>query len=248
MKKINKFRFLFIVIVFLFQSSRSYSQFDSAAVMILDRMSNMIASMESVSFKMNIEQDKLSRGAGLIKHGVEASVFMRGPDKMLVDINGDDGQKDYLYNGKTFTYYSMTNNQYATIDAPSTNIQTIDLLHNDYGLDFPASDFFYPNFVNDLIANSNNLLYLGITKVNDKQCFHLAGSTSDKTMTYQFWIADDAFFLPVKMAIVYTDQPGNPQYQGSMYDWEINPALPDAMFEFNVPPGAKQIKLKKNSN
>lgn len=236
-----------LVITFFLQNSRSFAQYDSAAVMILDRMSNMFGSIESISFKMNIEFDKLSDKAGLIKHSENASVYMRGPDKMLMQVTGDNGKKDYIYNGKTFTYYSVLGNQYATIDAPATNIETIDFIHNDYGLDFPASDFFYPNFVNDLLANSKNLLYLGITSVNDKECFHIAGSTTDNSMTYQFWIAEDAYFFPVKMAIVYTDKPGNPQYEGTMYDWEVNPALPDAMFEFNVPPGSKKINFKKNN-
>jgi hypothetical protein len=234
-----------LIITFLMQSSRTFAQYDSAAIMILDRMSNMFGSIESISFKMNIEYDKLSDKAGLIKHSEEAIAYMRGPNKMLVQVNGDNGKKDYLYNGKTFTYYSILSNQYATIDAPATNIETIDLVHNDYGLDFPASDFFYPNFVNDLLANSKNLLYLGITKINDKECFHLAGLTTDNSMTYQFWIADDAYFFPVKMVIVYTDKSGNPQYEGVISDWEVNPALPDAMFEFKVPPGSKKINFKK---
>jgi hypothetical protein len=243
-KKINLIIIL-LVMSLLFQSKESKAQYDSAAVMVLDRMSNMFGSIESVSFKMNIEFDKMSDKAGLIKHSEEAVAYLRGPDKMLMQVNGDNGKKDYLYNGKTFTFYSILSNQYATVDAPATNIETIDFIHNEYGLDFPASDFFYPNFVNDLLANSKNLLYLGITKIDGKECLHIAGSTTDNSMTYQFWIADDAYFFPVKMAIVYTDKSGNPQYVGTMYDWEVNPSLPDAMFEFNVPPGSKKISFKK---
>ena len=43
--------------------------------------------------------------------------------------------------------------------------------------------------------------------------------------------------------IVYTKKELNPQYEAVLSDWKINPVLPDALFEFKAPPGAKKIKL-----
>ena len=41
--------------------------------------------------------------------------------------------------------------------------------------------------LSDILADSKTLVYLGLTKVDGKDCYHLAGTTNDKT--YQFWIA-----------------------------------------------------------
>jgi hypothetical protein len=117
----------------------------------------------------------------------------------------------------------------------------IDTVNKLYGIDFPVADFFYPGFVDDILAESRDLVYLGLTKVNGKECFHIAGTAKDKT--FQFWISNDAFSLPAKVVIVYTSKEMSPQYEAVMSDWQINPSLPDALFEFSPPHMAKRIKL-----
>jgi hypothetical protein len=51
----------------------------------------------------------------------------------------------------------------------------------------------------------------------------------------------------MKFAIVYKTQKGAPQYVATFSDWQINPSVPDAMFNFLPPPGATQIKLVSKS-
>ncbi|MFI5193630.1 MAG: DUF2092 domain-containing protein, partial [Chitinophagales bacterium] len=113
--------------------------------------------------------------------------------------------------------------------------------NKSYGIEFPTSDFFYPSFVDDLLADSKNLIYLGTTSVDGKECFHIAGTAKDKT--YQFWISNDAYTLPLKMVIVYTSKDMNPQYEAVLSDWQLNPNLPATLFTFNTPPKARKIKM-----
>ena len=163
------------------------------------------------------------------------------PFKLLVKSEGDKGSRDFYYNGKTLSYYSQDNNHFAQVQTPSTIVEMIDSIHTVYGIEFPVADFFYPGFVDDLIAESKNLAYLGITRVDGKECFHIAGTANDKT--FQFWISNDAYYLPLKVVIVYTSKEKNPQFEALLSDWEINPNLPDAIFEFTAPPKAKKIKM-----
>ena len=120
-------------------------------------------------------------------------------------------------------------------------VEMIDTVNKLYGIEFPAADFLYPTFVDDILSNSKELVYLGLTKVEGKECYHIAGVAGDKT--FQFWISDDAFSLPLKMVIVYTGKEMNPQYEAVLSDWQVNPTLPDALFEFAVPHKAKKVKL-----
>jgi hypothetical protein len=135
----------------------------------------------------------------------------------------------------------MDKNQYGQIEAPVNVVEMIDTVNKLYGIEFPAADFFYPTFVDDILADSRTLVYLGLTKVDNKECFHIAGTTPDKT--FQFWIADDAFTLPIKMVIVYTNKDMHPQYEATLSEWQINPSLPEALFTFTVPHRARKVKL-----
>jgi hypothetical protein len=239
MKK--KMFLVIFVCALVVQTKAQAPRVDTVAVSILDKMSAMIGSLNSCSVTVKSNYDITSRRLGLVKHSDEQQLFIHGSDKLLVRSDGDRGTKYISYNGKTLTYYSYDKNQYAQIPAPSTVMEMIDTVNRIYGIEFPAADLFYPSFVDDILSEATNLQYLGITKVDGKECYHIAGTAKDKT--FQFWIADDAYNLPLKVVIVYTSKEMNPQFEAVLTDWRINPDLPDALFDFSAPPKAKKIKL-----
>lgn len=228
--------------IICFSVSQLHAQkIDTAAVSILDHMSAMIGDLTSCSVHVNSNYDVPSQHLGLIKHSDQEDVFMHGPDKLLIKSGGDKGAREFYYNGKMLSYYSADNNHFAQVKTPATIMAMIDSVHKIYGIQFPVSDFFYPSFVDDIIAESKSLVYLGITTVDGKECFHIAGKADDKT--YQFWISNDIYYLPVKVVIVYTNKEMNPQFEATLSNWQINPNLPDALFEFTAPPRSKKIKM-----
>jgi hypothetical protein len=214
---------------------------DTVAVTLLDKMSLMIGELASCSYTVKSNYDIASKNLGLIKHSDEEKVFMHGPDKLLLKSDGDRGSRDFYFDGKTLSYYSLDQNQYGQIEAPVSLLDMIDTVNKLYGIEFPAADFFYPAFVDDILADSKELVYLGLTKVDGKDCYHIAGISKDKS--FQFWLSDDAYTLPVKMVIIYTAKEMNPQYEAVLSDWQVNPTLPDALFEFAIPHKAKKVKL-----
>jgi hypothetical protein len=235
---------LFICIATNSRSTAQRMNIDTIAVAILDRMSAMIGDLSSCHVTVKSNYDIRSQHLGLIKHGDDEQLYMQGPNKLLIRSQGDRGDRSIYYDGKTLNYYSLENNQYATLTLSVPLMEMIDTVNQMYGIEFPASDFFYPSFVDDLLSESKNLFFLGMTKVDGKDCFHIAGTATDKT--YQFWISDDALTLPLKMVIVYTSREMNPQYEATLSDWQINPVLPTALFDFMVPPKAKKIKMAKS--
>jgi len=214
---------------------------DTVAVSILDKMSAMIGELSSCSVNIRSNYDVNSKELGLIKHSDEQQLYLHGPNQLLLKSEGDQGSRDFYFDGKTLSYYSMDKNQYGQIDAPVNVIEMIDTVNKLYGIEFPAADFFYPTFVDDILADSKTVVYLGLTKVDGRECYHIAGATADRT--YQFWIADDAFTLPLKMVIVYTSKEMHPQYEATLSGWQVNPSLPDALFAFTVPHRARKVKL-----
>jgi hypothetical protein len=238
----KKLFFLSIVLGLGFHSMAQAPRIDTVAVSILDRMSAMIGDLTSCSVTIHSNYDISSKDLGLIKHSDEQQLFMQGPNKLMVHSDGDKGSRAFYYNGQTLSYYSLAKNHYGQIPAPPTTVEMIDTINKRYGIEFPAADFFFPGFVDDILADSKNLAFLGMTKVDGKECFHIAGTASDKT--FQFWISNDAYCFPLKVVIVYTGREMSPQYEAVLSNWQINPSLPEALFEFTAPPKAKMIKLK----
>lgn len=237
--KTFSFAVIFFLLVF---SGKTFSQYDSVAVSILDSMSIRISDLETCSFRFVNEYDISNDEYGLITHSDAGTVYLKGPDKMYIEKKGDKGHKQFFYDGKSFTAYSFDKNQYATAPAVLSLIQLIDSLSSYYNVDFPGADVFYPDFVDNILATSNNLVYLGLGLIGDQECYHIAGASDD--MTFQFWISDDKY-LPVKMSIIYVTQPEDPRYSIVYSDWKLDENLDDSMFDFKVPAGAQLIKLVK---
>jgi len=214
---------------------------DTAAVSVLDRMSASMGQLKSCSVTVKSEYDVTSNELGLIKHSDDDHVYLSGQNNLLIHAEGDRGSRSIFYNGKTFTYYSGNQNRYSQIEAPGNVMEMIDHMNKKFGVVFPLADFLYPSFTDDILNEASCLVFLGMTKVNEKDCYHIAGKTRD--MTFQFWIADDSSCLPLKMAIVYTDEPMSPQYEATYSDWQINPDLSKSMFDFSVPANAQKMKI-----
>ncbi len=215
---------------------------DSVALLILDHMSDVIGDLNSCSFKLSTSNDVVNAEYGASeKQFAEHEVYMQGPDKMLVQTRGAKHHKGFWYNGSHLTYYSYTENNYAVIDAPSHIIAAIDSINENYEIEFPAADFFYPSFTDDLIENSNTIVFLGSEKIDGKDCFHILAEGAD--MNIQIWVSNDALNLPVKLVITDKKKPLSPQYQASFSKWQLNPVLPASIFEFVAPPGAREIAI-----
>lgn len=214
---------------------------DTVAIMILDHMTDIIGDLTSCSFTVNTRMDAIDTDDGFVSHFAESKVYFDGPDKMQVHTQGDKGHRGFWYNGTLLYYYSFDENNYAVIDAPPTTIETIDTVHERYGVDFPAADFFYPTFTDDLMDNSDSITFLGTTIINHQECFRIKSSSRD--LNIQIWIANDAMTLPVKYLISRNKGGYNLQYEGTFSDWQINPGLPASMFEFLPPPQAAKIAI-----
>jgi len=238
MKKVGLF--LWVLLLFNITSHAQSKVIDSTGLMIIERMSEVITELQSCRIGVTTVYDIAHPELGLIKYTEVADILMKGPDKLLMTLKGDKGERVFSYDGKVFTYYSFENNRYAQIESPGTILHMADTIYSTFGIDFYAIDFFYPDFIDMLIQSSTALTFLGRTTIDGKECFHIAGAAEE--FTYQIWIRNDPYFLPEKAVIVFKKQAMNPQFEAS-YTWETNPVIPDAVFDFDIPPKAVETKV-----
>jgi hypothetical protein len=238
MKKIG----IFFCLLALGRAATGQSgKFDSVAIRIIDHMANVIGDMNSCSFRLNTAVDMPETSNELVKYFTDYDVYLQGSDKMLINVHGHKGHRNLIYNGVQLAYYSFDENNYALLPAAATTLKTIDSIHAQYGIEFPAADFFYPEFTEDLLENSDSLRFLGIVEIDNKEYFQIIAY--GKENNFQFWITNDAFMLPAKFSITYNLQEGHPQYLANFSQWMVNPELPPSMFEFLPPPGAAKLRM-----
>lgn len=231
---------LLFALIFSIGISAQTKQYDPIAIQIFDHMSDVIGELESCTFNLASSSDIIDPDYGLIKNYMNSSVVFSGPNKMAAQINGNKGHKGFYYNGEKVVFFSYTENNYAIIDAPENTIATIDTLHFDYGINFPAADFFYPAFTDDMMSDFETIKYIGKKTINNKECFHI--KAENESMIVQYWISNDIYKLPKKYLIIYKDN-NNLQYESTFSNWELNQTIPDAIFEFTPPAKAKKIKI-----
>jgi hypothetical protein len=139
-------------------------------------------------------------------------------------------------------FYNYAENNYGEMDVQGDIMDAIEALHEKYEVDFPAGDFLYPTFTDDLIQNSDKISFLGTCDLDGESCFLVAAKNSE--MTIQIWLANDATTLPVKFVINYlSGSKHKGQYEGTFSNWKMNPDLPDAMFNFTIPPNANPLSI-----
>ena len=235
----------FAIIGLLFTSCSSSSEnndgiYDDAAVESLDKLSEVIGQLNSCSYTLNTFVRELDEGDEYVEFSNTHDVYMRGPNKMHIYTIGTKGEKSYWYDGHSLAFYSYEKNIYDTVSAPETIIPAIDFLHNKYGIDFPASNFFYPDFTDDILSNFNNVFYLGDVVLDDIECIAIEASNSDNILS--IWFHKESA-LPYKM-ILERNKENAGFYEATITNWRINPTLPDLLFEFEPPAGTTRVKIE----
>ncbi|WP_186758675.1 DUF2092 domain-containing protein [Echinicola salinicaeni] len=239
-------RILFFLFVLICYPLFSYSQeksIDSTAIYILDRMSEVIGQLQSCSFHLSTSADHPNtyHFSAYSKEFTDYEVVMQGPDKMLVLANGYPGRRGFYYDGNSFTRYSFDENNYTTIAAPNNTLSMIDSVNYKFGVDFPAADFFYPSFTDDLIDDFDQIYFLGKKTIEGKETFQITAIKDE--MNVQIWISNDTLGLPLKLLIINYGKEVASQYEATFSDWKVNIEYPDKIFDFSPPPGSKLVSI-----
>lgn len=240
-RRMIKYIIAFIILAIPFYGQgQSVREIDSSAVYILDRMADIIGELEAVSFTMKSATDRLDDRKKIETHYSTSQVSMVGPDKMVFHRTGDKADHGFWFNGTYATLYSFDQNRYVTLEVPGNIIGMIDELNTRFDFQFPAADFFYPSFTDDILEEFDTLEYLGKSKVEGEDCFYIRATNEE--MHLQLWIAGNNRNLPKRFIIIQKGKK-NLRYESTFSNWDLNPMLPNTIFEFLPPPGSKLIDI-----
>ncbi|MEJ2163711.1 MAG: DUF2092 domain-containing protein [Robiginitalea sp.] len=234
----------YIVYLFLLLPVIAFSQdqqdIDPIAIRLIDKMGEVLGSLEACSFDLTTVYDEANKEGFLERKFEQNKIYFRGPDKMAIRSRGEKGNMGYWYNGSLLTWYSYDQNNYVTIPAPSTIIETIDSVNTVFGFRFPAADIMYPSFGDDILEDFDSVKFAGLKKLGDMDYFHIIAENDH--YNFQLWIENGAFYLPKKYLIIKKGMA--PEIEEGTFDqWITNANLPDEIFEFTPPKNADLISI-----
>jgi hypothetical protein len=213
---------------------------DPRAVDALKNMSRYLMSLQGLKIDTDGSLDVVTDDGQRIQLDGQASYKVKRPG-IAIHYVSDMKNRDFYYDGKQFTIYSPALGYYATVPAPATNRELLDLIYNKYGLKLPLEDLFRWNDTgNARIDQFKAAANLGPSMQDGMQTTHYA--FREPEVDWEVWIRDGAQPLPLKLSIVDRTDPARPAFTTRL-KWTVNPTFGAADFTFTPGPDAKRIQL-----
>jgi hypothetical protein len=221
----------------------SSGRIDPAADRVLRRMCRYLQAQRQFHFAASEQFDVVRDSGERIQYSNYRDVTIVRPNKIYSDVSGDTLNRRFWYDGKSVTMLDKQRNLYAQMPARPTIDTTLDYLAEHYGLAVPMSDLVFSDPYADLTEKVTSGAYLGLHTVDKIQTHHLA--FTQENLDWQIWIDAGAVPVPRRVVITYKQQPGQPQYQATLYDWSSGQhvSVSDALFHFHAPSGATRIEM-----
>jgi hypothetical protein len=229
------------------QAEKAAPQAEKAAVaepdpiQVLQKMCDFLKSQQQFTYKAEVADDQVYAGDKKLQYGIDMETFVRRPDRLRVNADGDLVNKQFFFDGKTITLYDKNDNVYGTLDVRPDIESALEKASKDFGVRVALTDLASPQLWDHLNKRIKHSLYVGVSKVRGVPCHHL--SFDGDEVQLQVWIDAGDQPLPRKALLTHKDLPGSPQWTAYLSDWNFTPQLNDNLFAFTPPPGAEKIKF-----
>lgn len=199
----------------------------------LKRMSELLRKLPRFTLSAVHEYDLVTELGQKILMSRQMTIRVERPRGLVVRGSGDDGERAYIYDGRSFTVVDYEGKMYSRVQAPDTIDRMLDLLAERYGLSVPTADLVGENAYATLMADVTQGVYVGISRIGSAQCHHLA--FVQPNLDWQIWIADSDKPYPLKLVLTYKLDPGSPQFIARMDAWNLEAAIDPRQFDFQPP-------------
>jgi len=208
---------------------------------ILREMTDYLKSLKQFSYRAEVTDDQVYGRGYKLQYSLDMEVFIRRPDKLRVNSQGDLENQDLIFDGKTLTLYQKDKNLYATAIMPSTIDEALNKAYQDFDLQVAVADLTCGNAFDFLMDDVTQSLYVGQSRVRGVRCHHLAFDQDD--FQWQIWIEAGDKPLPRKLLVTQKQLLGSPQWIAYLTDWNLSPELADNFFIFTPLAEAHQIEF-----
>jgi len=207
---------------------------------ILMRMGQFLAGAQGFSVSLRTGYDVVQKSGQKIEFDESRTIAMSRPDRLRVEGERSDGAKvQMVFTGKEIIVVDAASNVYATAPQPGGLDETVVHFVRDLGMRLPLAVLLVSRLPAEIENRVRTIDYVEKTDILGTPAHHLAARTD--SVDFQFWIADGAQPLPQRVVVTYRDEPGQPQFWAQFSDWNLAPAITEATFSAQVPPGAQKM-------
>jgi hypothetical protein len=208
----------------------------------LNKMGIFLRTLKAYEVSLKISKDEvLDSGQKVMVDGT-SELTVQTPNQFHYSTKIDEAHRDlqFFYDGKTFTIYGNTNKFYATVPAPATIHELLDIAQERYDIDLPFRDLFVWGTDRADIAAIQSAIYIGPATIDNVPCDHYAYRNVD--VDWQIWIQQGEKPLPRKLVITTMDEEQHPQYVSNM-SWNLSPKINNKLFIFVPSKDAHKIEF-----
>jgi len=213
---------------------------DTKAIEALSATGKYLRSLKSFAVHADTNIDQVLQNGQKVQFAGTLDYRVQMPNRLRAEVRTDRRHRDFIYDGKTLTQYAPRMKYYATVAAPATIAQTLEMAEQKYDLDIPLADLFLWGTDQAGIEDIKDAAYFGPARIAGKDCDHYAYRQAN--VDWQVWIQRGTQPLPCKMVITTTQESAQPQYS-AVLKWDLAPQFGDATFKFAPPKDAKKIEL-----
>jgi hypothetical protein len=205
-------------------------------------MGAFLKAQQSFTVKTKTETDFVADNGQLLRRGARGEVQARRPNRLHAKIVSDRKEREFFYDGDTFTIFSPKLGYYSRVEAPPTIGGLADELETRFGLALPLVDLFRWGAPHPDFSAITSAKYVGTATIDgtltDQYAFRQQG------VDWQIWIQRGAQPLPRKLVLTTTDDPARPEHEIEM-SWQLNTRPDDATFAFVPPEGSHLIAIEE---
>lgn len=213
---------------------------DPRATHRLDDMGEFLRGQRGFTVHTTTETDYVLDDGQKVRLSASGDIKVRRPDHLRADMTSERKERQFFFDGKTFTIFSPKTGFYATVAAPGSISQLADKLETEYALQLPLVDLFRWGTQGVDESQFTSAKYLGPTKIGnvdvDQYAFRQPG------LDWQIWIQRGAQPLPRKLLLTTTDDPARPEHEIVM-DWNLGARHTDSEFAFHPPKDSTKIAI-----
>ena len=208
---------------------------------LMHLMSDRLAQVKALALEAEEIYDEVPADRPRTQLANVRHVAMRRPDRLVADAAGDAQNRALWYDGKTASSLDREQNVWTSGAVPPTVDGALDWIFDQTGTVVPLADFLYTDVYDRLMSDVQRGVYLGVHDAAGVPCHHL--SFEQATIDWQLWIDAGPDPLPRKLVIAYKTEDEVPQYSVTIRKWNVKADLPEALFRFVPPAGAKRIEI-----
>jgi hypothetical protein len=216
------------------------SEVDPEALALLTNMGAFLREQRAFAVRSRMQTDEVLESGQKILLTSTGRLDVRRPNRLRAEVKSDRKHREFFYDGKSFTIHAPRMGYYATVDAPTTIAELIEVLTDRFGIELPLVDLFYWGTDQDRLDAITSAINVGPSTIQDAQTDHLA--FRQPGLDWQLWIERGARPLPRKLVLTTTDDPARPQHTVEL-DWDLAPKYEHDTFSFVPTRSSKRIVL-----